>query len=54
MGNGRKSRTTGAAGYESNRKHLTGREVEKLIEATKGGAGLPVSPPKTLLPGTVQ
>jgi type 1 fimbriae regulatory protein FimB len=26
----------GAAGYDSDRKHLTGREVEKLIEATKG------------------
>src|ERR1035441_9652297 len=32
--NGRKSRNTG--GDDSDRKHLTGREVERLIEATKG------------------
>ncbi len=32
--NGRKSRNTGAE--DSDRKHLTGREVERLIEATKG------------------
>jgi len=32
--NGRKTGNTG--GDESDRKHLTGREVERLIEATKG------------------
>jgi type 1 fimbriae regulatory protein FimB len=32
--NGRKSRTTGRDG--SDRKHLTGREVERLIEAARG------------------
>jgi type 1 fimbriae regulatory protein FimB len=48
MMNGRKTRNTGAAGKpggrkeklrageDSDRKHLTGREVERLIEATKG------------------
>ena len=25
-----------SAGYDSDRKHLTSREVERLIEATKG------------------
>jgi type 1 fimbriae regulatory protein FimB len=35
MMSGRKSRNTGRAG--SDRKHLTAREVERLIEATKGG-----------------
>jgi type 1 fimbriae regulatory protein FimB len=34
MMNGCKSRNTG--GGESDRKHLTSREVERLIEATKG------------------
>ena len=34
MMNGRKSENTG--GDDSDRKHLTGREVERLIEATKG------------------
>ena len=34
MMNGRKSGNTG--GDDSDRKHLTGREVERLIEATKG------------------
>src|ERR1700682_5057719 len=34
MMNGRKSRNTG--GEDSARKHLTGREVERLIDATKG------------------
>jgi type 1 fimbriae regulatory protein FimB len=34
MMNGPKSRNTG--GDDSDRKHLTGREVERLIEATKG------------------
>src|ERR1035441_5077438 len=34
MINGRKSGNTG--GDDSDRKHLTGREVERLIEATKG------------------
>ena len=34
MMNGRKTRTTG--GDDSDRKHLTGREVERLIEATRG------------------
>jgi type 1 fimbriae regulatory protein FimB len=34
MMNGRKTRNPGAA--DSDRKHLTGREVERLIEATKG------------------
>src|ERR1017187_3488090 len=34
MMSGRKSRKTG--GDDSDRKHLTGREVERLIEATKG------------------
>src|ERR1700683_5172024 len=28
--------TSGEVGYASHRKHLTGREVERLIEATKG------------------
>ena len=32
--NGRKTRITG--GDDSDRKHLTGREVERLIEATRG------------------
>jgi type 1 fimbriae regulatory protein FimB len=32
--NGRKTRTTG--GDDSDRKHLTGREVQRLIDATKG------------------
>jgi len=32
--NGRKSRNAGQD--DSDRKHLTGREVERLIEATKG------------------
>jgi type 1 fimbriae regulatory protein FimB len=32
--NGRKSRNTG--GEDSDRKHLTGREVERLIEAVRG------------------
>jgi type 1 fimbriae regulatory protein FimB len=37
MMNRRKSGNTGrAAAYDSDRKHLTGREVERLIEATKG------------------
>ena len=35
MVNGRKARNAGAG--ETDRKHLTGREVERLIEATKGG-----------------
>jgi type 1 fimbriae regulatory protein FimB len=35
MMNGRKTRITG--GDDSDRKHLTGREVERLIEATRGG-----------------
>jgi type 1 fimbriae regulatory protein FimB len=35
MMNGRKTRTTG--GDDSDRKHLTGREVERLIEAARGG-----------------
>src|SRR5438132_4339985 len=35
MRNGRKARNTGAG--DSDRKHLTSREVERLIEATKGG-----------------
>jgi type 1 fimbriae regulatory protein FimB len=34
MMNGRKTRNTG--GHDSDRKHLTGREVERLIVATKG------------------
>ena len=34
MMNGRKSGKKG--GEDSDRKHLTGREVERLIEATKG------------------
>jgi hypothetical protein len=34
MMNGRKSGNTG--GDDSDRKHLTGREVERLMEATKG------------------
>jgi type 1 fimbriae regulatory protein FimB len=34
MMNGRKTRKAGAD--DSDRKHLTGREVERLIEATKG------------------
>ena len=34
MMNGRKSGNTG--GDDGDRKHLTGREVERLIEATKG------------------
>jgi len=34
MMNGRKGGNTG--GDDSDRKHLTGREVERLIEATKG------------------
>ena len=34
MMNRRKSGNTG--GDDSDRKHLTGREVERLIEATKG------------------
>ena len=38
---GRKTRKTGATGgrekEDSGRKHLTGREVEKLIDAAKGG-----------------
>src|SRR5271155_661291 len=34
MMNGRKTGNTG--GDDSDRKHLTGREVERLIEATKG------------------
>ena len=35
--NGRKSEKNEAAvGYDSDRKHLTGREVERLIEAVKG------------------
>jgi type 1 fimbriae regulatory protein FimB len=33
MMNGRK---TTAAGHDNGRNHLTGREVERLIEATKG------------------
>jgi type 1 fimbriae regulatory protein FimB len=38
MMNGRKKRNTGAAAdHDSDRQHLTGREVEKLIVATKGG-----------------
>src|SRR5271163_4369319 len=37
MINGRKSRKRGTlAGGDSDRKHLTSREVERLIEATKG------------------
>ena len=37
MMNGRKDAKHGvAADYDSDRKHLTGREVERLIEATKG------------------
>jgi type 1 fimbriae regulatory protein FimB len=37
MMNGRKSKKNEAAvGYDSDRKHLTGREVERLIEAVKG------------------
>jgi hypothetical protein len=44
MMNGQKKGNTGAAGGrekagrgdDSDRKHLTSREVEKLIEATKG------------------
>jgi len=32
--NGRKTRTTG--GDDSDRKHLTGREVQRLIDVTKG------------------
>ena len=37
MMNGRKSRKHGrAASSDSDRKHLTGREVERLIEAVKG------------------
>jgi len=35
MMNGQKTRTTG--GDDSDRKHLTGREVERLIEAARGG-----------------
>src|ERR1700733_1353624 len=34
MMNGRKNRNTG--GDDSDRKHLTSREVERLIEATRG------------------
>jgi hypothetical protein len=34
MINGRK---TTAAGHDSGRNHLTGWEVERLIDATKGG-----------------
>ena len=34
MSNGRKTRKAGAD--DSDRKHLNGREVERLIEATKG------------------
>jgi hypothetical protein len=34
MMSGRKSRSTD--GDDSDRKHLTGREVERLIEAIKG------------------
>jgi hypothetical protein len=34
MINGRK---TTAAGHDSGRNHLTGREVERLLDATKGG-----------------
>jgi hypothetical protein len=34
MMNGHKGGNTGAD--DSDRKHLTGREVERLIEATKG------------------
>ena len=37
MMNGRKSkRNEAAASSDSERKHLTGREVERLIEAAKG------------------
>ena len=37
MMNGRKSKKNEAsASYDSDRKHLTGREVERLIEAAKG------------------
>jgi type 1 fimbriae regulatory protein FimB len=37
MGNGRKTGNTAAAAeYDSDRLHLTSREVEKLIDATKG------------------
>jgi hypothetical protein len=34
MMNGRKPR---AAGHDNGRNHLTGWEVERLLEATKGG-----------------
>jgi Phage integrase family len=38
MGNARKKgKTSAAADHDSDRRHLTGREVEKLIEAAKGG-----------------
>jgi type 1 fimbriae regulatory protein FimB len=37
MGKTRKTQKYGAAvEYDSDRKHLTSRDVEKLIEATKG------------------
>jgi type 1 fimbriae regulatory protein FimB len=37
--NGRKSRTTGRD--DSDRRHLTGREVERLIEAVRGSRNDP-------------
>jgi hypothetical protein len=40
MGKTRKTQKHGAAaGYDSDRKHLTGREVEKLIDAPRRAAG---------------
>jgi len=47
MMNGRKTRNVGMD--DSDRKHLAGREVERLIEATKGSRNeardsLPIAP----------
>jgi len=41
MMNGRKTRKAGAD--DSDRKHLPGREVELLIEATKGAGTRPAT-----------